>query len=297
MTLAFRLLPPNRRSKKRAFSKAFVSIKIRDPDSKEISWVPSETILLTFEGSVVPEKIQVFGILNKNIEPYIERVRTCVNCGGYGHTASRCRGPTICFKCGEHKKDEQHSCDAPTGCLHCKGDHSTFHPDCQTMIFNQEVNPTLAFYDVSIYEALTQTRKKLGLVKQRPPRQSSANSSNPSSFPSLPPSTSKKEYTLRTIGGIQKERPASQWNNNILKTYSKNNAIVGSSSSIISLPLESPQKESSSAKLASHSSKPSTSSHTNRETTQQNSSLKSKSLPTSKFLVKNISSSSISKNK
>nr|XP_034184040.1 uncharacterized protein LOC117606118 [Osmia lignaria] len=268
--------------------------RICDPVSKETSWIPSETVLLTFEGSIVPEKIQVYGLLNKSIE----QVRTCFNCGGYGHTSTRCKGPAVCFECGEHKKEGQHTCNAAIGCLHCKGDHSTFHLDCQSMIFNQEVNRTLAFYDVSIYEALAQTREKFGLSKQRPQKQPNNIPSNPSTFPTLPASTPKKEYTLRVIGGIQKEHTNSQWNNNTLKTYSKNNSIVGSTSSIVSLPQESPHKESSSgasnssAKLSSHSSKPVSSSHTSRETAQQSSNFKNKSLPTSKFLLKNVSSSS-----
>ncbi|CAK9813769.1 hypothetical protein ANTPLA_LOCUS7970 [Anthophora plagiata] len=213
-----------------------------NPDTKESSWIPSETVLLTFEGSIIPEKIQVFGLLIKNIEPYIERVRTCHNCGGYGHTATKCRRPPICLKCGQENKEE-HNCTPSECCLHCRGNHQTFHPECQTITFNKEVNKILAYNDVSIYETLAQAREKLGLNRQGIPKPSTPAPLNITKFPSLPATTPAKEYTLRTIGGIQKVNNNNQWNNNTLKTYSKTNTNIGSTSSINSMTSETIQQE------------------------------------------------------
>ncbi|CAK9803282.1 hypothetical protein ANTQUA_LOCUS3655 [Anthophora quadrimaculata] len=94
-----------------------------DPTTKEASWEPSETVLLTFEESMVPENIRIYGLLNRKVTPYIERVRTCQNCGRYGHTAAKCRGAPTCLNCGQKKSTDPYTCPSEGSCLHCRDHH------------------------------------------------------------------------------------------------------------------------------------------------------------------------------
>nr|XP_034192359.1 uncharacterized protein LOC117609791 [Osmia lignaria] len=89
-----------------------------DSTTKEVSWVPSETVLITFEGSTLPTKIQLYGLLNKNIEPDIERVRTCKNCGKFGHSQTRYRSLPECLNCSTVKAGYMQQTLGPRRCIY-----------------------------------------------------------------------------------------------------------------------------------------------------------------------------------
>ncbi|KOX71827.1 hypothetical protein WN51_03638, partial [Melipona quadrifasciata] len=124
----------------------------------------SENVLITFEGSVLPEKIQLYGLLRKTITPYIESVKTCRNCYKYGHVTKFSRSPKTCINCGQATRDKERNCQAKaTKYLHCRQDYSTFENNCIRIRTNKEVNTIPAYNDVSVYEAMIMAKNKLGV--------------------------------------------------------------------------------------------------------------------------------------
>ncbi|CAF4908438.1 unnamed protein product [Pieris macdunnoughi] len=71
-------------------------VKIND----SVSWKPSETVVITFDGQVLPKRI--FMCYNAlPVEIYIYPTIQCYKCCRYGHTKVQCRSKTpICYNCG-----------------------------------------------------------------------------------------------------------------------------------------------------------------------------------------------------
>lgn len=60
----------------------------------------STTVVLTFQGENLPEKI-FLGCLAFRVQPYRRPPLRCFKCQRYGHIAAVCRGTRRCGKCGE----------------------------------------------------------------------------------------------------------------------------------------------------------------------------------------------------
>ncbi|KAF3423467.1 hypothetical protein E2986_10665 [Frieseomelitta varia] len=157
-----------------------------------------ETVLITFEGSALPEKIQLYGLFQKSITPYIEPVKTC-NCFRHGQVTKFCRSPKICINCDQPTGDNPHNCQEPAKkCLHCSENHPTF--DCIPMRTNKEVNTILAHNDVSVYEALTMAKDKMGIPAQKTQNDNTQTINNNKNFLKLPMNSANKTFLLRQIG-------------------------------------------------------------------------------------------------
>lgn len=70
--------------------------KVPDLVIKSITWILSETILITFEGCTLPLEIQIYCLLNEPVEP----IETFRNCANFGHIAKFCRNAMVCLTCG-----------------------------------------------------------------------------------------------------------------------------------------------------------------------------------------------------
>ena len=123
--------------------------------------------------------------------------------------------------------DKEHNCqEKASKCLHCPEYHPTFHHSCIRMRTNKEVNAILAHSDISVYEARTMAKNKLGIPTQiNRNKDSIQNTNTDKSFPKLLANSPNKTFQLRQIGGIiqDSKNQSNPWLiNNTLKTYSRN---------------------------------------------------------------------------
>lgn len=133
-------------------------------------WIPSQSILITFSGQIIPEKIFIFKV-KTYIEPYVSKPMQCYNCFKFGHTSKTCRGKKLCSMCGELSHQEE-ACSNPTPCCaNCKGNHKSFDSSCPIHKDYTRINIVMAYDNISFFEA-----KKLVLKENiQPPRKSKEN--------------------------------------------------------------------------------------------------------------------------
>lgn len=95
-----------------------------------VTWKPSETVVLTFDGQVLPPKI--FLCYNAfSVEQYILPTIQCFKCCRYGHTKLQCRSSPACFKCAEAHLGESCSVSPDYAkCIWCKGCHFATNKAC-----------------------------------------------------------------------------------------------------------------------------------------------------------------------
>ncbi|CAK9799229.1 Probable RNA-directed DNA polymerase from transposon X-element [Anthophora plagiata] len=182
--------------------------RIRNTETNTTEWVPSETILVTFEGSVLPDSIKLYNLIVTPVEVYVEPPKTCNNCFKFEHTSKFCRSPRICKLCGS---TDHHSEECPSSenakCLHCKGDHRPFNSQCKSLNEQREICKIMAYSNISFWEA------RDSIIK--------SNSSTPAS--TLPPTKTKENFPplrtipqenslkLKALGGQQKPPSTSAW--------------------------------------------------------------------------------------
>ena len=66
---------------------------------KERKTIETNTYVMTFNQSKIPEKIKV-GYRMEMVEQYIPNPLRCYKCQKYGHHECNCRGREVCMKCG-----------------------------------------------------------------------------------------------------------------------------------------------------------------------------------------------------
>lgn len=117
----------------------------------EISFVPSRTFLVTFEGKKRPEEISLFSYYIK-VEHYVPPVSQCRKCLRFGHSMKQCRSKTKCPRCGsiEHQVND---CKETMKCIFCHGDHLATDRNCKEFKRQKNINELMAFHDYSYYEA------------------------------------------------------------------------------------------------------------------------------------------------
>ena len=131
--------------------------------NKRVSGVltPQPSLVLTFESSKLPEKIEAAWFSFK-VKEYIPRPRRCFHCQSFGHVMNSCRTkaqglPAKCINCG---KDIHGECNDVPSCIHCGGSHSAMSRDCEIFIFEKEVLATRVREKVTFQEAKHRTLKK-----------------------------------------------------------------------------------------------------------------------------------------
>ena len=142
--------------------------RARAEDHNLADWIPSETILLTFEGTTLPEHIKIFDLYNTKVHVYVNPVKTCKNCYRYGHSTKYCRSTPVCGECGKKQEANHHSCneELSDNCLHCKGNHLTFPGECPQYHYNKKINGTMAYESKGYWDAKEQVDKNIGLDKK-----------------------------------------------------------------------------------------------------------------------------------
>lgn len=117
------------------------------------TWKPSQTVVLTFDGQVLPKRIFIcYNALT--VDLYIFPTIQCYNCCRYGHTKLNCRSKPCCYKCGQDHSGE--SCDVTqenASCCLCTGYHFAINKSCPEYNRQTQIKTYMAQNCVSYAEA------------------------------------------------------------------------------------------------------------------------------------------------
>ncbi|XP_076658355.1 uncharacterized protein LOC143362241 [Halictus rubicundus] len=180
--------------------------RVMGESKSDRKWIPSESIVMTFEGDVIPEEIKLYGLYSVKVQCFIEPVRKCTNCWSYGHSRGRCNGKTKCICNGElHIKGE--ACEKGDNikkCIHCKEEHFTFNGQCPEFKFNRQINEYRALNNVSVFQAKIAIKEKYGNVSNNAKMTRNFSPKiqiTKENFPEISKTTLQKTLELRRIGG------------------------------------------------------------------------------------------------
>lgn len=177
--------------------------KVWNKDTGKPEWSSSETALLTFEETVLPDDIKMYHLINKKVEVYIEPIKTCFICFKYGHVTKRCKGNTRCRTCGQlgHSANSCQSKEHPS-CLHCKEDHPTFNSKCKVTLLHKEINNCMVYMNISAWEARKLTHESRSMTLHTPVNIESTKEN----FPPIQPVSQAKTMAMKSIGGQEKQK-------------------------------------------------------------------------------------------
>lgn len=92
-----------------------------DRERKKVVESPSGSIVTTWEGSVLPEIVELYsGLVRLKVRPFIPAVIQCYRCYRYGHYKIHCTSSERCKVCGDVFHDR---CDKEPRCLNCGQNH------------------------------------------------------------------------------------------------------------------------------------------------------------------------------
>ncbi|XP_023317041.1 uncharacterized protein LOC111694182 [Trichogramma pretiosum] len=135
--------------------------KVKNETDKEKKWVPTRSVVLSFEGQNLPGYIYIWGVRAK-VEPYVQNVMQCYNCLKFGHITKTCRGKSVCFNCGELQHPNLPCQTTTPRCANCKADdslspdeinHVSISSKCPKMIEQKKINIQMAYENLSFVEA------------------------------------------------------------------------------------------------------------------------------------------------
>lgn len=175
-------------------------LNYKDTTEGNISWKPSQSVVITFEGQSLPSHIYLF-FNSLPVEIYTYPTTQCFNCCRFGHTKTACRSPPRCFKCGENHSADQCPSSSPPKCFNCSGTHSAINSSCPEQSRQKNIKFSMASQNLSFLQA----SKLFPPVKKS---YSEALSSNTSSDP--PPSsttTSSRSTKFSYKNPISKPAP------------------------------------------------------------------------------------------
>lgn len=116
-----------------------------------IEYVPSETVVITFQGKILPKYIKLH-YCRRKVEVYISPVMQCRNCWRYGHINKQCRSKIRCPKCAE-EHEEKNCPQEKITCIFCQSEHKTYDRDCPEYIRQKNIKEYMVFENKSYYEA------------------------------------------------------------------------------------------------------------------------------------------------
>lgn len=123
---------------------------------EKISWVPTQTVVITLQGQTLPEKVYLY-YTSLPVEIYQYPTIQCHNCCRYGHTKIQCRSKPRCFRCCQEHPGE--GCDVPeskASCIHCSGHHFATHKNCPELERQKSIKSVMARCSISYEEARSQ---------------------------------------------------------------------------------------------------------------------------------------------
>lgn len=127
-------------------------LNYKDTSEGIVSWKPSQSVVITFEGQSLPSHIYLF-FNSLPVEIYTYPTTQCYNCCRFGHTKAACRSPPRCFKCGENHTADQCSSLSSPKCFHCSGAHSAINSSCPEQSRQKNIKISMASQNLSFLQA------------------------------------------------------------------------------------------------------------------------------------------------
>ncbi|XP_074035261.1 uncharacterized protein [Leptinotarsa decemlineata] len=126
----------------------------REKEGDNIQYKPTNTILITFEGVILPRHIDLC-YMNYEVITYIPPVTWCFNCLIYGHVKKQCKGKKKCFSCSEiHNSDEEYNECSEMKCIHCKEkNHKSNDKNCIEFKRQKSIREKMTYSNLSFFEA------------------------------------------------------------------------------------------------------------------------------------------------
>lgn len=128
----------------------------KDRSNGSTSWIPTNSVVLTFQGQRLPDNIYSFHssiVVQKYQLPTIQ----CLKCCRFGHVLAQCHSKIPrCYRCaGPHlgatcssAPDEEHAT-----CLFCSGRHYATNKCCQEHIRQRNIKSVMSDESISYQEA------------------------------------------------------------------------------------------------------------------------------------------------
>ncbi|XP_045502915.1 uncharacterized protein LOC123699911 [Colias croceus] len=117
------------------------------------TWVPSQTVVLTFLGQVMPSKIYC-RYTSLPVEIYHYPTIQCHKCCRFGHIRDQCRSKERCYKCTQnHSGDSCPIQESQALCVHCNGTHFAIDKNCPEHSRQKSIKLLMATEGISFEEA------------------------------------------------------------------------------------------------------------------------------------------------
>lgn len=129
---------------------------LKGNENKEVEYAPTETILITFEGVVLPRFISIYS-LEFPVTIYIPPTTQCLSCLMFGHISKQCRGKPKCKKCGwiwDQTKEDSNNHECLGKCYFCNSDsHDATSKNCPEYTRQTQIKKIMVFENISYYDA------------------------------------------------------------------------------------------------------------------------------------------------
>lgn len=130
-----------------------LNVKSHKPDNS-VTWIPSSSVVLTFEGQVLPEKVYCFDT-SLPVLLYRLPLIQCRNCCRFGHIRTQCRSKPRCYYCGaQHAGDACDKSKEQPHCILCDSDnHAATESVCPEHARQKSIKIVMAEENISHMEA------------------------------------------------------------------------------------------------------------------------------------------------
>lgn len=131
----------------------------KNVDEDKITWIPTQTVVVTFQGQSLPPKIFLF-YTSLRVELYQYPTIQCHTCCRFGHTKAQCRSKPRCFRCcKEHPGENCDISESNSTCLHCSGKHFATSKLCPELERQKSIKAVMAQNNISYEDAACQFPK------------------------------------------------------------------------------------------------------------------------------------------
>ncbi|XP_047998029.1 uncharacterized protein LOC125235501 [Leguminivora glycinivorella] len=126
-------------------------------DDGSPSWIPTQSVVVTFEGQTLPSKLYAC-YTSLNVEVYVLPTIQCRKCLRFGHIQTQCRSDARCYKCAQKHPGEtcnvapEHIC-----CLFCTGRHLATDKNCPEFGRQKSIKLLMSEHNISYQEAAART--------------------------------------------------------------------------------------------------------------------------------------------
>lgn len=128
-------------------------------DDGKVTWVPTQTVVLTFHGQIMPARVFLFHT-SLPVEAYQYPTIQCLNCCRFGHIKAQCRSKPRCFKCAQpHTGDSCDVLESGSTCLYCSGQHFASSKICPEQGRQRSIKLLMSQEGISYEDASNQCPK------------------------------------------------------------------------------------------------------------------------------------------